>query len=99
MTALKSFRVARFELSLRALDPLKLPPHAGSTLRGGFGRAFRRIGYAASALGADQCSLGDRCPYHYLFETPVPAGSPIPDERGLKPECHQEMPAELLGAR
>ena len=72
MTALKSFRVARFELSLRALDPLKLPPHAGSTLRGGFGRAFRRIGYAASALGADQCSLGDRCPYHYIFETPVP---------------------------
>ena len=44
MTALKSFRVARFELSLRALDPLKLPPPAGSTLRGGFGRAFRRIG-------------------------------------------------------
>ena len=77
MTALKSFRVARFELTLRALDPLKLPPHAGSTLRGGFGRAFRRIGCAASALGADQCSLGDRCPYHYVFETPVPPGSPI----------------------
>jgi hypothetical protein len=77
VNVLKSFRVARFELSLRALDPLKLPPHAGSTLRGGFGRAFRRIGCAASALGADQCSLGDRCPYHYIFETPVPAGSPI----------------------
>jgi hypothetical protein len=69
--------VARFELSLRALDPLKLPVQAGSTLRGGFGRAFRRIGCAASALGADQCSLGERCPYHYIFETPVPAGSPI----------------------
>ena len=74
---LKSFRVARFELSLRAIDPLKLPAQAGSTLRGGFGRAFRRIGCAASALGADCCSLAERCPYHYIFETPVPAGSPI----------------------
>ena len=85
MTVLKSFRVARFELALRALDPLKLPPHAGSTLRGGFGRAFRRIGCAASALGADQCSLGDRCPYHYIFETPVPAGSPILTNVGTAP--------------
>ena len=85
MTVLKSFRVARFELALRALDPLKLPPHAGSTLRGGFGRAFRRIGCAASALGADQCSLGDRCPYHYIFETPVPAGSPILARVGTAP--------------
>jgi hypothetical protein len=85
VTTLKSFRVARFELALRALDPLKLPPHAGSTLRGGFGRAFRRIGCAASALGADQCSLGDRCPYHYIFETPVPAGSPILAKVGTAP--------------
>lgn len=85
MTVLKSFRVARFELALRALDPIKLPPHAGSTLRGGFGRAFRRIGCAASALGAEQCSLGDRCPYHYIFETPVPAGSPILARVGTAP--------------
>ena len=82
---LKSFRVARFELSLRALDPIKLPPHAGSTLRGGFGRAFRRIGCAASALGADHCALGDRCPYHYVFETPVPAGSSILTKVGTAP--------------
>ena len=85
MTALKTFRVARFELSLRAIDPLKLPPHAGSTLRGGFGRAFRRIGCAASALGADQCALGDRCPYHYIFETAVPAGSPVLTNVGTAP--------------
>ena len=85
MTVLKSFRVARFELALRALDPIKLPPHAGSTLRGGFGRAFRRIGCAAAALGAEQCALGDRCPYHYIFETPVPAGSPILAKVGTAP--------------
>lgn len=74
---LDSFRLARFELSLRPSEPLRLPSHAGSTLRGGFGRVFRRIGCAASTLGADQCWLGERCPYHYIFETPVPDDSQI----------------------
>lgn len=71
-----SFRVARFELSLRPLEPLALPRHAGSTFRGALGRVFRRIGCAASALGAE-CALPDRCPYHYVFETPVPLASQI----------------------
>ena len=99
MTVLKSFRVARFELTLRALDPIKLPPHAGSTLRGGFGRAFRRIGCAASALGSDRCSLGDRCPYHYVFETPVPPGSPILTNVGTAPRPFViEPPLDTRGA-
>lgn len=82
---LGSFCVAQMELSLRALEPLRLPVHAGSTIRGGFGRAFRRIGCAASALGTDRCSLGEHCPYHYVFETPVPAGSHILAKVGTAP--------------
>ncbi|MBI3636114.1 MAG: hypothetical protein HY216_07855, partial [Candidatus Rokubacteria bacterium] len=74
-----SFRAAKFQLTLCATEPVRLPPHAGSTLRGGFGRAFRAIGCAASALGAPTCALGERCPYHYVFETPVPAGSAVLD--------------------
>lgn len=74
---LDSFRLARFELVLRPTEPLRLPAHAGSTLRGGFGRVFRRIGCAASAVGAGDCPLAERCPYHYIFETPVPADSQI----------------------
>lgn len=74
---LASFRVARFELSLRPIEPLALPPEAGSTLRGAFGRAFQRIGCAASTVGATRCSLGERCPYHYVFETPVSPDSQI----------------------
>ena len=31
----------------------------------------------ATAVGATECRLGERCPYHYLFETPPPAGSQI----------------------
>lgn len=72
-----SFRAAKFQLTLCATEPVRLPPLAGSTLRGGFGRAFRAIGCAASALGATTCALGERCPYHYVFETLVPPGSAI----------------------
>lgn len=77
MDLIRTFRAARFELSLRALDPLVLPLHAGSTLRGAFGRVFRGIGCIASRLGSGDCTLGDRCPYHYVFETRVPTGSAI----------------------
>jgi hypothetical protein len=73
----KSFRLAKLRFTLTPLDPIGLPPVKGSTLRGGFGRAFRRIGCAASALGARECPLPDRCPYHYVFETPPPAASQV----------------------
>jgi hypothetical protein len=35
--------VAQVDFTLKALEPLTLPPYKGSTLRGGFGAAFRRI--------------------------------------------------------
>jgi hypothetical protein len=35
--------VAQVDFTLKALEPLILPPYKGSTLRGGFGAAFRRI--------------------------------------------------------
>ena len=72
-----SFRVATLEFSLQPLEALALPRHAGSTFRGAFGRVFRRIGCAASVLGGMECVLADRCPYHYIFETPVPSTSKI----------------------
>lgn len=34
--------VGRFELTVEAKDPIILPPYKGSTLRGGFGNAFRK---------------------------------------------------------
>ena len=74
---LKSFRAARLEVAFRALERIVLPPNAGSTFRGAFGRAFRNVGCAALSLGATDCVLGDRCPYHYVFETRVQPGSAI----------------------
>jgi hypothetical protein len=49
-----------------------LPPYSGSTLRGGFGHAFRRIVCALKGKECTDCLLRDQCIYAYVFETPVP---------------------------
>lgn|GEM_PF-548292 len=36
---------ASFSFILKSLEPLFLPPYQGSTLRGGFGFAFKRAAY------------------------------------------------------
>jgi hypothetical protein len=36
-------KVGKFELSIQAKDPISLPPYKGSTLRDGFGNAFKRV--------------------------------------------------------
>ncbi|MBI3248499.1 MAG: CRISPR system precrRNA processing endoribonuclease RAMP protein Cas6 [Deltaproteobacteria bacterium] len=77
LSELSAFRFARFRFHLRAQECLRLPPYKGSALRGGFGQVFRRIACLGSELGFGQCLLGERCPYHYIFETPPPAGSVI----------------------
>ncbi len=76
-TELRPFQLARFRLRLKAKETLRLPAYKGSALRGGFGQVFRRIACLGSELGVGQCLLGERCPYHYIFETPSPADSVI----------------------
>jgi CRISPR-associated endoribonuclease Cas6 len=49
-----------------------LPPYSGSTLRGGFGHAFRRIVCALKGKECTDCLLRNRCIYAYVFETPIP---------------------------
>ena len=43
MNPLQNFRLARYRVILTALSPISMPPYAGSTLRGGFGQAFRKM--------------------------------------------------------
>ncbi len=74
---LATFRLARFRLRLKAKDTLLLPPYKGSALRGGFGQVFRRIACLGTDRGFGECLLSQRCPYHYIFETPPPANSVI----------------------
>lgn len=84
--ALAHFRLQRLVVTLRATERVTLPWFSGSALRGGFGRAFRRL---ACAMGPRQpcatCLLWQTCPYGYVFET-----GPGPDAEVLR--THQEVP-------
>ncbi|MCK5507293.1 MAG: CRISPR system precrRNA processing endoribonuclease RAMP protein Cas6, partial [Desulfobacterales bacterium] len=56
---------------------LILPSYSGSTLRGGFGHAFRRIICAFKGRECTDCLLRQQCVYAYVFETPIPADAQI----------------------
>lgn len=72
----KSFTVAKYQLILEAGEHgLSLPPYKGSTLRGGFGSAFRRISCSMRDAECRSCLLRTSCPYAYIFETAPPPGS------------------------
>lgn len=62
---------------LKVLEPLVLPPYKGSTLRGGFGYAFRRVVCAIKDKECKDCILKEKCVYSYVFETPPPLNTKI----------------------
>ncbi len=73
------FPFKRFEFHIRPEEQLILPSYKGSTLRGGFGNAFRKIVCALKIKECGGCLLKDRCIYSYVFETPPP-----PDARMMR---------------
>jgi hypothetical protein len=78
-----SLALARYRVTLEALEPLDLPHYLGSTLRGAFGHAFRRL----CCLGreGEPCRAPALYPYHLVFET-----APPPDAAALR--THEEIP-------
>ncbi|MBU2054649.1 MAG: CRISPR system precrRNA processing endoribonuclease RAMP protein Cas6 [Proteobacteria bacterium] len=70
-------KVGKFELSIQAIDPIILPPYKGSTLRGGFGNAFKKVVCALKEKECTVCILKEKCIYSYVFETPPPAGARV----------------------
>ena len=72
-----AFRLARYRLVLEALEPLDLPPFKGSALRGGFGHTFKRLVCFQPKQCDEHCSLGNTCPYGYIFETAPPENSEV----------------------
>jgi hypothetical protein len=74
----QSFTVAMYELNLEAGGQgLSLPPYKGSTLRGGFGGAFKRIACSLRGVECRACLLKSNCPYAYIFETAPPPDSEV----------------------
>lgn len=70
-------RAAPFDFRIEALDPLFLPAYKGSTLRGGFGHAFKKVVCALKNRECRDCLLESKCVYAYVFETRPPPGTQI----------------------
>ena len=69
-----SIALARYRVTLEALEPLNLPAYLGSTLRGAFGQAFKRL--ACPARGNEACPIPETCPYELIFNTKLPPDAP-----------------------
>ncbi|MBI2412897.1 MAG: CRISPR system precrRNA processing endoribonuclease RAMP protein Cas6 [Deltaproteobacteria bacterium] len=67
----------KFSLILKALSPIALPTYKGSTLRGGFGHAFKKVICTVRNKECSDCLLKTKCIYSYVFETPPPEDSRI----------------------
>ena len=69
MNPLQNFRLARYRVILTARSTILMPPYAGSTLRGGFGHAFRKMVCTQGPIDCRDCTLKAVCSYPYIFET------------------------------
>jgi hypothetical protein len=65
---LDKFRIAQFEFNLKAKEPLDLPAYKGSTLRGGFGSAFKKIVCVNRERVCESCLLKGKCVYLWRAE-------------------------------
>jgi len=65
----------KYRFDVAANTELSLPGYIGSTLRGGFGHAFRKVSCTLRQQECNQCMLREACPYSYVFETPTPASA------------------------
>lgn len=72
---IENFRVSRYEFVIEAVDTLYLPVYKGSTFRGGFGTAFKKVCCSDRRGDCRKCLLRHACPYAYVFETAPPEGA------------------------
>lgn len=71
----------KYQFTCRLDDDALLPPYKGSTFRGVFGHALKRVVCALRRQDCETCILKERCLYVRVFETPlamsVPPGSRV----------------------
>ena len=69
---LPALKLLPLRFTLRARTPLQLPRYKGSTVRGGFGTAFKQTVCVVEHRDCGRCLLRTTCAYPYVFDTPVP---------------------------
>lgn len=78
MIELPSFELICYRFDLEAVSPLHLPAYKGSTLRGGFGYAFKKmVCKRRNWRACNPCQGGNSCPYGYIFESTLPKDSEV----------------------
>lgn len=70
-TPLHSLRFAKFSLLLEASEELHLPEYKGSTIRGGFGNAFKKAVCMTKTFDCPPCMLQQTCSHYNIFESQV----------------------------
>lgn len=73
--SLAGLSLARFRVTATTLEPTALPWYKGSTLRGAFGRAFRKVCCRPGREDCPDCLLRSTCPYARVFESGPPEGT------------------------
>lgn len=63
-------RIGKYRFHCRMNEDAILPPYKGSTFRGMFGYALRRVVCALKLLDCDKCLLATNCVYARIFESP-----------------------------
>ncbi|MBW2021015.1 MAG: CRISPR system precrRNA processing endoribonuclease RAMP protein Cas6 [Deltaproteobacteria bacterium] len=66
-------------------DDALLPYYKGSTFRGVFGHALKRVVCALKRQDCRDCLLRQKCVYAFVFETPAPGGDPGGQKRIASP--------------
>lgn len=74
---MNNIQANRYTFTLAMLEPVKLPEYIGSTLRGGFGHAFKKVVCTFKGRQCDDCLLKHRCVYAYVFETLPPEDTAV----------------------
>lgn len=61
----------KFKITARALTDFCLPKYIGSTLRGGFGKVFKKISCPIKKFDCKDCFIAESCPYANVFSNPT----------------------------
>jgi CRISPR-associated endoribonuclease Cas6 len=72
-----AIKVGRFEFTIQAKSPIILNAYPGSTLRGAFGTALKKVVCALRNKECIDCMLREQCVYSYVFETPPKPGTKV----------------------
>ena len=73
--AVAPIALQRLRFALEAIDPIRLPPYAGSAWRGLLGYGLRRTACVTRQPTCDGCLLRHTCVYSTFFESPGQPGS------------------------